>query len=126
MEDVHCIIQVGGKLPRGSIMLELRRLRALGLQEQLRAQVEKEQAEIMGMTLIAYRKFARNCQSNRYTSSVHRVVGLPSAFLIPPHSLTGSTEPACVRCGSQVYRSTGWLPEIRQSSDGPFTGADQD
>ena len=112
-------------------MLELRRLRALGLQEQLRAQVEKEQADIMGMTLIAYRKFARNCQSNRYTSSVHRVVGpacssccLPSAYLIPPPDAT--KEPASIGCVSHVYRSTGYWPEIRKSIDGPFTGAEQD
>lgn len=58
-------MQVDGKLPKGSIMLELRRLRLCTLQEQLRVQVEKEQADIMNMPERAYRKFARNCQSTR-------------------------------------------------------------
>lgn len=57
--------QVGDKLPRGSVLLELRKLRAVGKQAALRVQVEKEQADIMNMQERLYRKFVRNCQASR-------------------------------------------------------------
>ena len=50
---IHCLsccgVQVGNKLPRGSIKLELKSLKLLSLQTALRAQVEKEQGDIMNI-----------------------------------------------------------------------------
>lgn len=59
-------------------MLELRMLRLRSIQTQLRAQVEKEQADIMNMGEKAYRKFAISCQASR--ANFNKVVGLPSAL----------------------------------------------
>ena len=52
--------QVGDKLGKAKLMLELRRLKARGRQEQMRNAIEKEQADINGMQDRVYRKFARN------------------------------------------------------------------
>ena len=69
--------QVGKKLPRGSIKLELKSLKLLSLQASLRSQVEKEQGDIMNMGERAYRKFARNCQASR--SNFDRTVSFLAA-----------------------------------------------
>lgn len=65
LSQIESACQVGKKLPRGSIKLELKGLKLLSLQASLRAQVEKEQGDIMNMGDRAYRKFARNCQASR-------------------------------------------------------------
>ena len=75
-------MQVGKKLPRGSIKLELKSLKLLSLQASLRAQVEKEQGDIMNMGERAYRKFARNCQASR--SNFDRTVSFSCITLHEP------------------------------------------
>lgn len=57
-------MQEGGQLPRGQIQLHLKKLKLLGVQARLRAQIEKEQNDINQMQDKLYRKFVRSCHSN--------------------------------------------------------------
>ena len=83
-QDSRISSQVGKKLPRGSIKLELKSLKLLSLQASLRNQVEKEQGDIMNMGERAYRKFARNCQASR--SNFDRTVS--TGQIEAPHKRT--------------------------------------
>ena len=113
--DLSLVAQVGKKLPRGSIKLELKSLKLLSLQASLRSQVEKEQGDIMNMGDKAYRKFARNCQASR--SHFDRTV----SFFAAAAGKCDQSTAACEHQGLTVPLFDALCREHRCLSSSPLT-----